>query len=412
MSYNNDPFKANFDSLEGFADRVSDILQCPITIEDANHRLIAYSAHDDYTDPARTSTIINRRVPEKVINSLWKQGVIPKLLSSEEPVRVETISEVGLGNRVAVSIWKNKEVLGFIWALEARRPLSKEEMELLKKAAKAAKNQLLQLYIRKNKKEERVQEFFWKLLTGHITSDEEIRENLTLMQISTPPLFSILVFRFKSDITTDIEKQVSYILKTTQQLQILLYTVDRDELILLAAPKSLMHPLQQFNRFIASFAVQMKERFHVDSIKGSFGGIYKNYGRIEKSYKEALTVLSIKERFAEQTNEIYGYQELGIYQFFDLLLEKKQQGEFENSALLKLQEYDKKHHTNLVETIEVFLDKNNNVSETSKALNIHTNTLAYRLKRISEIGEIDLENMNQKLKLYIDIKLAKYEARL
>jgi len=412
VSYNNDPFKANFDSLEGFADRVSDILQCPITIEDANHRLIAYSAHDDYTDPARTSTIINRRVPEKVINSLWKQGVIPKLLSSEEPVRVETISEVGLGNRVAVSIWKNKEVLGFIWALEARRPLSKEEMELLKKAAKAAKNQLLQLYIRKNKKEERVQEFFWKLLTGHITSDEEIRENLTLMQISTPPLFSILVFRFKSDITTDIEKQVSYILKTTQQLQILLYTVDRDELILLAAPKSLMHPLQQFNRFIASFAVQMKERFHVDSIKGSFGGIYKNYGRIEKSYKEALTVLSIKERFAEQTNEIYGYQELGIYQFFDLLLEKKQQGEFENSALLKLQEYDKKHHTNLVETIEVFLDKNNNVSETSKALNIHTNTLAYRLKRISEIGEIDLENMNQKLKLYIDIKLAKYEARL
>lgn len=412
MSYNNDPFKANFDSLEGFADRVSDILQCPITIEDANHRLIAYSAHDDYTDPARTSTIINRRVPEKVINSLWKQGVIPKLLSSEEPVRVETISEVGLGNRVAVSIWKNKEVLGFIWALEARRPLSKEEMELLKKAAKAAKNQLLQLYIRKNKKEERVQEFFWKLLTGHITLDEEIRENLTLMQISTPPLFSILVFRFKSDITTDIEKQVSYILKTTQQLQILLYTVDRDELILLAAPKSLMHPLQQFNRFIASFAVQMKERFHVDSIKGSFGGIYKNYGRIEKSYKEALTVLSIKERFAEQTNEIYGYQELGIYQFFDLLLEKKQQGEFENSALLKLQEYDKKHHTNLVETIEVFLDKNNNVSETSKALNIHTNTLAYRLKRISEIGEIDLENMNQKLKLYIDIKLAKYEARL
>lgn len=412
MSYNNDPFKTNFDSLEGFADRVSDILQCPITIEDANHRLIAYSAHDDYTDPARTSTIINRRVPEKVINSLWKQGVIPKLLSSEEPVRVETISEVGLGNRVAVSIWKNKEVLGFIWALEARRPLSKEEMELLKKAAKAAKNQLLQLYIRKNKKEERVQEFFWKLLTGHITLDEEIRENLTLMQISTPPLFSILVFRFKSDITTDIEKQVSYILKTTQQLQILLYTVDRDELILLAAPKSLMHPLQQFNRFIASFAVQMKERFHVDSIKGSFGGIYKNYGRIEKSYKEALTVLSIKERFAEQTNEIYGYQELGIYQFFDLLLEKKQQGEFENSALLKLQEYDKKHHTNLVETIEVFLDKNNNVSETSKALNIHTNTLAYRLKRISEIGEIDLENMNQKLKLYIDIKLAKYEARL
>jgi DNA-binding PucR family transcriptional regulator len=409
VKYNNDPFKANFDSLEEFADRISDILQCPITIEDANHRLIAYSAHDDYTDPARTSTIINRRVPEKVINSLWKKGVIPKLLSSEEPVRVETISEVGLGNRVAVSIWKNNEVLGFIWALEVGRTLSKEDIELLKKAAKAAKNQVLQLYMRKNKKEERVQEFFWKLLTGHITSNEEIKENFDLMQISATPLFSVLVFRFKADITNDIEKQISYILKTTQQLQVLLYTIDRNELILLAAPKTSTQSLQELNKFIVSFATQMKERFHVDSIKGSFGGIYENYGKIEKSYKEALTVLSIKEKFPEQTKDIYGYQELGIYQFFDLLLEKKKQGEFENSALSKLQAYDEKHHTNLVETLEVFLDKNNNVGETAKALNIHTNTLAYRLKRIAEIGEIDLENMNQKLKLYIDIKLAKYE---
>ena len=66
MSYDTDPFRGEFDSLEEFADRVSDVLKCPVTIEDANHRLIAYSAHDDYTDPARTATIISRRVPEKI----------------------------------------------------------------------------------------------------------------------------------------------------------------------------------------------------------------------------------------------------------------------------------------------------------------------------------------------------------
>jgi DNA-binding PucR family transcriptional regulator len=410
VKYSEDPFKANFDSLEEFADRISDLLQCPITIEDANHRLIAYSAHDDYTDPARTSTIINRRVPEKVINSLWKKGVIPKLLSSEEPVRVETISEVGLGNRVAVSIWKNNEVIGFIWALETDRILSKDDMELLKKAAKAAKNKVLQLYMRKNKKEERVQEFFWKLLTGHITANEEIKENFDMMQIPTAPLFSVLVFRFANEITNEIEKQISYILQTTQQIQVLLYTVDRHDFILLAAPKSTSQPLHEFNQFIISFATKMKERFHVNSIKSSFGGIYETYENIEKSYKEALTVLAMKEKFPEQTATIYGYQQLGIFQFFDLLLEKKRQGEFTNSSLLKLQAYDEKHHTNLVETFEVFFDHDSNVNETAKALNIHANTLSYRLKRIAEIGEINLHDINQKVKLYIDIKLAKYEA--
>jgi DNA-binding PucR family transcriptional regulator len=410
LVYSNDPFKANFDSLEEFADHISELLQCPITIEDANHRLIAYSAHDDYTDPARTATIISRRVPEKVINSLWKQGVIQTLLSSKEPVRVETISDVGLGNRVAVSIWKNNEVIGFIWALETDRILSKDDMELLKQAAKAAKNKVLQLYMRKNKKEERVQEFFWKLLTGHITANEEIKENFAMMQIPTAPLFSVLIFRFANEITKEMEKQISYILQTTQQIQVLLHTIDRHDFILLAAPKSTAHPIHEFNKFMISFATKMNERFHVNSIKSSFGGVYETYEHIEKSYKEALAVLAMKEKFPTETAAIYSYQQLGIYQFFDLLLEKKRQGELINSSLRKLQAYDEKHHTNLVETFEVFFDHDSNVNETAKALNIHTNTLSYRLKRIAEIGEIDLTDINQKLKLYIDIKLSKYEA--
>jgi DNA-binding PucR family transcriptional regulator len=409
MTHHDDPFRGNFDSLEEFADRISDLLQCPITIEDANHRLIAYSAHDDYTDPARTATIISRRVPEKVINSLWKQGAIPALLSSREPVRVAAISEVGLGSRVAVSIWKNDEVIGFIWALETDRTLSKEDMELLKQAAKTAKNKVLQLYMRKNKKEERVQEFFWKLLTGHMTTDEEIKESFEMMQIPTAPLFSVIVFRFATEITREIEKQISYLLQTTQQIQLLLYTTDQSDVILLAAPQTTTQPLQEFNSFIQSFATKMKERFHISSIQSGFGGIYETYTCIEKSYKEALTVLKMKEKFAAQLNSVYGYQQLGIYQFFDLLLEKKRQGEFTNSALLKLQSYDQKHHTDLVKTFEIFFDHDSNVNETAKALNIHPNTLAYRLKRIAEIGEIDLHDINQKVKLYIDIKLAKYE---
>ncbi|MER2260311.1 MAG: helix-turn-helix domain-containing protein, partial [Priestia megaterium] len=44
-----------------------------------------------------------------------------------------------------------------------------------------------------------------------------------------------------------------------------------------------------------------------------------------------------------------------------------------------------------------------------KELNVHMNTLSYRLKRISEIGDINLKDVNQKITLYIDIKLMKYK---
>ncbi|WP_353625757.1 hypothetical protein [Bacillus sp. JCM 19041] len=112
-------FNQPFDSLDDFADAISERLHCPVTIEDSNHHLLAYSSHEDETDAARISTIIGRRVPERVINRFWKDGVIPTLNKSDEPLVIPTISDIGLGNRVAISIRKNEEVLGYIGFLRS-----------------------------------------------------------------------------------------------------------------------------------------------------------------------------------------------------------------------------------------------------------------------------------------------------
>ncbi|MEK6447850.1 MULTISPECIES: PucR family transcriptional regulator [Priestia] len=404
-----DPFKENFDTLEEFADRISEVLNCPITIEDANHRLLAYSTHDERTDQARIATIIGRRVPEKVINNLWKEGIIPKLLETNEPVRVKNINEIGLGDRIAISIWKNEEVLGFIWAVEIEKALGDEEVDLLKKAANVLKNKLLQLQIRKYKREERSQEFFWKLLTGHIKSRQEISEAFYEAQITAPSTFSIAIFRFQEDITPEAERQISYMLKTMHRLKIVLYTIDCNDLILLLSLDAVENPLDEQRDFVDYFRGNMYERFDVTQIKASCSSIYSSHDHIEKSYKEALNVLDMKSKFPEETKEIINYQELGIYQFLDVILEKRVQDQFENHSLKKLTDYDLRHNSNLVETLEVFLNNDNNINEAAKELNVHMNTLSYRLKRISEIGDINLKDVNQKMTLYIDIKLMKYK---
>ncbi|MEJ9302551.1 PucR family transcriptional regulator [Priestia megaterium] len=404
-----DPFKENFDTLEEFADRISEVLNCPITIEDANHRLLAYSTHDERTDQARIATIIGRRVPEKVINNLWKEGIIPKLLETNEPVRVKNINEIGLGDRIAISIWKNEEVLGFIWAVEIEKALGDEEVELLKKAANVLKNKLLQLQIRKYKREERSQEFFWKLLTGHIKSRQEISEAFYEAQITAPSTFSIAIFRFQEDITPEAERQISYMLKTMHRLKIVLYTIDCNDLILLLSLDAVEDPLDEQRDFVDYFRGNMYERFDVTQIKASCSSIYSSHDHIEKSYKEALNVLDMKSKFPEETKEIINYQELGIYQFLDVILEKRVHDQFENHSLKKLTDYDLRHNSNLVETLEVFLNNDNNINEAAKELNVHMNTLSYRLKRISEIGDINLKDVNQKIALYIDIKLMKYK---
>ncbi|MCP8971319.1 PucR family transcriptional regulator [Ectobacillus ponti] len=409
MTYlHNDPLKAAFDTLEEFADVISDKLQCPITIEDANHRLLAYSTHDERTDPARISTIIGRRVPEKVINSLWREGVIPALLNGPEPVRVKTLDEIGLGDRVAVSIWNKGEVLGFIWTLEIDRVLTEQDLLFLKRAADAVKSKLLQLQARKSKKEARSQEFFWKLLTGHTAEHEEIVENFQLLQISPAASFAVTVLEFEEDITGEEERQITYLLQTGQHLKTLLHTIDHRQLILLVSLHQVEQPLAELQRFVESFVGKMEKRFGVSAIRPACSGIHERYEKVKQAYQEALTVLSIKEKFPQETAKLYCYASMGMYQLIDIVLQARKGTAYENRALQELHAYDAKHHSNLAETLEVFLNKDSSVNDAAKALNVHVNTLKYRLQRITEIGGINLRDPNEKLLLYLDLKLEKF----
>ena len=137
MPHNN-PFRKSFFDLKELANSIQENLMCPVTIEDTNHRLHAYSSHEDDTDSARIGTIISQRVPEKVINRLWKVGAIPDLMQSDSALRIPHIEDIGLRDRVAIAIRKNNEILGYIWVVEGQNKLDDAQLELLKDAADAA----------------------------------------------------------------------------------------------------------------------------------------------------------------------------------------------------------------------------------------------------------------------------------
>ena len=76
-----------------------------------------------------------------------------------------------------------------------------------------------------------------------------------------------------------------------------------------------------------------------------------------------------------------------------------------SEKLRKLKEYDEKNNTELYHTMEVYLQLERNVVQTSKALFIHRSTLFYRLDRIQKIVEIDFENEEERLYLALSYQL-------
>lgn len=409
MTLEKDPFNGPFDSLEHLADTISHVIDCPITIEDANHRLLAYSSHITHRDPARIETIIGRRVPEKVINHLWKKGIMQKLSDHHDPLRIPAIDDIGLGDRVAIAIRKGGDILGYIWALEVDHALSSSELETFKKAAFAAREKLLQLHVQKRKTEESYEQFFWQLLTGQLDHHKTIQQKADALQIVLPSHFQVMVFQFPDPIDERVAQLIQYMTKTTQTMQIVFQAIDRDALILLSTTPE--HPSRQGTdqSFITSFINGMNDRFDVTPIFGSAGLFYSDYTDVKTSYEEALLVLQMKARFKETLHDVHLYDHLGFYRHLPhLAASHNKRHRQANRTLQKLKAYDHKHRSSLVHTLEMFLRHDSNVKTAAQALHIHTNTLNYRLRRITDIGNIDLKNTDVKISLYLDLMLERF----
>lgn len=65
-------------------------------------------------------------------------------------------------------------------------------------------------------------------------------------------------------------------------------------------------------------------------------------------------------------------------------------------ALRRLKEYDAKHKTRMYETLNVFLRNERSLAKTLRALNIHRNSLIYRLERIGQIADYNPDDPDER----------------
>lgn len=391
--------------IDELADAIGELLNNPITIEDADHKLIAYSSHGDSTDQARWSTIMGRRVPEKVLTRLWKEGVFQRLWTDGNPVHIPAIDEVGLGKRVAIAIRKGTEILGYIWAQEVNRTITAADDEILRQAARAAVSRLVQRQGKRKAEEQRRKEFFWELLLGNHSNEAAIKRKAESLHMDLPTPYLICM------IDAD-EGQLDKYLYPLIMRDKLHWVTDGTQLILLMGNslytlregKSLIEKTEQF---LAESLDKLNDRGDGRSVVAGYGQPYNGYVDIRKSYREASQVIQVKRLFARETRQIFGYRELGIYRFLPQMRVWNEAEGYQNEQLRKLQRYDRENQTNLLETLETYLDAGCKVNHTAQQLHIHINTLGYRLRRIQEIMEIDLDDQNQRTVLYIDLKLNK-----
>ena len=118
----------------------------------------------------------------------------------------------------------------------------------------------------------------------------------------------------------------------------------------------------------------------------AYGTIVNNIGEVSKSYKEAKLALDVGKIFYSDKN-IVAYNRLGIgrliYQLPLPLCEMFIKEIFGDNTMESFDE-------ETLSTINKFFENSLNVSETSRQLYVHRNTLVYRLDKLQKMTKLDL----------------------
>ncbi|MFI6903546.1 PucR family transcriptional regulator [Nonomuraea sp. NPDC050394] len=78
---------------------------------------------------------------------------------------------------------------------------------------------------------------------------------------------------------------------------------------------------------------------------------------------------------------------------------------FRTRLLGALEAYDAAHQTDLLETLQAFLEESGNWTTTSERLHVHVNTLRYRLKRIEELTGRSLNSWDQRVDFMLAVRM-------
>ena len=147
----------------------------------------------------------------------------------------------------------------------------------------------------------------------------------------------------------------------------------------------------------------LKSELFVKTVIG-IGTVAEHLRSLADSYKEAQTAIDVCKVF-DTEKSIMSYENLGIgrliYQLPTTLCEIFLSEIFKKSSIDSLDQ-------ETLFTINKFFENNLNVSETSRKLFVHRNTLVYRLEKIKKLTGLDLREFDHAIVFKVALMVRKY----
>jgi hypothetical protein len=378
--------------LFALADAAAAIVDAPVTIEDNQSRVLAYSSGQDRTDPARVSTIVGRRVPPEVIAHFRARGIFRRLAKSSEPFLVPD-GPNGIRPRLVVPVRAGGEWLGSIWAV-VDGPVSPEVTAELSNAASVLALHLLRLRAQAD--------------VARRSAIDRLRTILRQFSPDTatdvplpPPPWRVVALG--SPTGYDVPQELD-LWETTGRRhgwsELLLADLDGTVLAVVSdgdGPGS----WRWLRKLVTDLAKDSPGTLAVA------GGPARSPADLPSSRAEAVELLGLVRRGQAPGPAIrveQAWHALTVHRAVTALDTTKLDG-----PLATLLQHDAANATAYVDTLAAWLAYPGQPQQAAKQLHLHTNTLRHRMKRIGEIARLDLADPRERLALQLQIEAVRTE---
>lgn len=185
------------------------------------------------------------------------------------------------------------------------------------------------------------------------------------------------------------------------------YYVDREGVIVVLE-LSQREPLEHVvSRILHAVQRALKEMLDGNSVSAGVSSIFYEPERMRACIEEAKQAFEVLRGCGIRHSARY-YEEIGVYRFFYEFNNDVELKDYVMEILGELIQYDEENQSDYVNTLEVFLEQGQNIGETAAKLYVHRNTIAYRMAKISEILQLDMENTTQIFNLQFAYKIRHY----
>ncbi len=339
---------------------------------------------------------------------LQDSGLVAHFADNARPTRMDS-SILESAQSLSIALHADNEVIGYLTALKTRTEPDEFTHIALNRGAIVCG--LLLSKLRANEATEKRSRSDWisSWLEGYSSDDHMILARAEQTGYSAEQVYVIVVMRWtpgrnpkrppKPIRPEQLTEHVKHEVSMRRISAIVGQHADRTILFL---PLERAQHTGRMKQYAKSICEKMSETLGGNVVCG-VGRPGLGLTEIRRSFDEAERALTLTEQIWDGTRSSF-FGDLSLSKLLLNVQDHRHLQGFCQDWLSDILSYDAQNHSDLLLTMSVYFGNNGNMAATAKQLNVHRNTLVYRLNRIAEITQLDMDDADVQLNLHLAIK--------